>query len=168
MANSVEAVRAFSREVGLPVVIATRMFLEGELDLTGAHIPLHPSIYRPQLRELAAEGIDPVAVGAAFEAATPTVELIDVERSNREGAAFGLTLVLYLLTVVLTGQVATGVAIEKSNRISEVLLAIVPPRSMLIGKVLGVSESRVYQLHTQAMGRLRNHLRDQGAAPRAA
>lgn len=32
-----------------------------------------------------------------------------------------------------------------------------------IGKLLGVSESRVYQLHTQAMGRLRNHMRDQGA-----
>jgi RNA polymerase sigma factor for flagellar operon FliA len=33
-----------------------------------------------------------------------------------------------------------------------------------IGKVLGVSESRVYQLHTQAMSRLRTWLRDQGAA----
>ncbi len=33
-----------------------------------------------------------------------------------------------------------------------------------IGKVLGVSESRVYQLHTQAMGRLRGYLREQGAA----
>lgn len=33
-----------------------------------------------------------------------------------------------------------------------------------IGKVLGVSESRVYQLHTQAMGRLRGFLREQGAA----
>ncbi len=32
-----------------------------------------------------------------------------------------------------------------------------------IGKVLGVSESRVYQLHTQAMGRLRGFMRDQGA-----
>lgn len=32
-----------------------------------------------------------------------------------------------------------------------------------IGRVLGVSESRVYQLHTQAMGRLRTFLRDQGA-----
>lgn len=31
-----------------------------------------------------------------------------------------------------------------------------------IGKVLGVSESRVYQLHTQAMGRLRNFMREQG------
>jgi len=32
-----------------------------------------------------------------------------------------------------------------------------------IGKLLGVSESRVYQLHTQAMGRLRGHMQDQGA-----
>jgi RNA polymerase sigma factor FliA len=32
-----------------------------------------------------------------------------------------------------------------------------------IGRVLGVSESRVYQLHTQAMGRLRGFLREQGA-----
>jgi saccharopine dehydrogenase-like NADP-dependent oxidoreductase len=48
---------AMSKTVGLPVVIATRMYLDGELDLTGAHIPLHPSIYEPQLRELADEGI---------------------------------------------------------------------------------------------------------------
>ncbi len=33
-----------------------------------------------------------------------------------------------------------------------------------IGKVLGVSESRVYQLHTQAVSRLRSHMKDQGAA----
>ncbi len=48
---------AMAQTVGLPVVIATRMFLDGELDLTGVHIPLHPSIYKPQLAELAAEGI---------------------------------------------------------------------------------------------------------------
>lgn len=33
-----------------------------------------------------------------------------------------------------------------------------------IGQVLSVSESRVYQLHTQAMGRLRTFMRDQGSA----
>ncbi len=33
-----------------------------------------------------------------------------------------------------------------------------------IGKVLGVSESRVYQLHTQAMGRLRSYMSEQGTA----
>jgi RNA polymerase sigma factor for flagellar operon FliA len=32
-----------------------------------------------------------------------------------------------------------------------------------IGKVLGVSESRVYQLHTQAMTRLRVHMKSEGA-----
>lgn len=31
-----------------------------------------------------------------------------------------------------------------------------------IGKVLGVSESRVYQLHTQAMNRLRNFMKSEG------
>ncbi len=33
-----------------------------------------------------------------------------------------------------------------------------------IGRVLGVSESRVYQLHTQAMNRLRHHMKSEGAA----
>lgn len=34
-----------------------------------------------------------------------------------------------------------------------------------IGKVLGVSESRVYQLHTQAMNRLRNFMHQEGGVP---
>ncbi|MBI5707486.1 MAG: FliA/WhiG family RNA polymerase sigma factor [Armatimonadetes bacterium] len=34
-----------------------------------------------------------------------------------------------------------------------------------IGKVLGVSESRVYQLHTQAMNRLRHHMHEEGGVP---
>lgn len=34
-----------------------------------------------------------------------------------------------------------------------------------IGRVLGVSESRVYQLHTQAMNRLRNYLHQEGGVP---
>ena len=83
-------------------------------------------------------GIAPTDVGDAFADAAPSVEPVDVEREGREGAAFGLTIVLYLLTVMLTSQVASAVAVEKSNRVSEVLLAIVPARSMLVGKVVGV------------------------------
>lgn len=83
-------------------------------------------------------GIDPDDVRAAFVGAVPEVEPIDVDRAGREASAFGITLVLYILTVVLTSQVAGGVAVEKSNRVSEVLLAIVPPRSLLFGKVIGV------------------------------
>ena len=57
--------------------------------------------------------------------------------------------VLYLLLIGLTISVANGVAIEKSNRISEVLLAIVPPRPLLFGKVAGVG---IMGLATLAFG----------------
>ena len=83
-------------------------------------------------------GIDPTEVRAAFVDAIPVIEPIDVDREGRVASAFAITLVLYILTVVLTSQVASAVAVEKSNRVSEVLLAIVPPRALLFGKVIGV------------------------------
>ncbi|MDQ3294174.1 MAG: ABC transporter permease, partial [Actinomycetota bacterium] len=46
--------------------------------------------------------------------------------------------VLYVILLMLMVSVATGTAIEKSNRISEVLLAIVKPGALLFGKVIGV------------------------------
>jgi ABC-2 type transport system permease protein len=90
-------------------------------------------------RAMTDAGIDPGAVSAAFTAAAPTIDLVDQERESRRGAAFALTVVLYLVIIILTSQVASAVAVEKSNRVSEVLLAIVPPRSMLYGKVIGVA-----------------------------
>jgi ABC-2 type transport system permease protein len=83
-------------------------------------------------------GLDEATIGEAFTAAQPTIELVDEERGGREFSAFIVSIVLYMLTVILTSQVASAVAVEKSNRVSEVLLAIVPPRSMLFGKVIGV------------------------------
>lgn len=83
-------------------------------------------------------GLDETTIGEAFGSAQPTVELVDEERGGREFSAFIVSIVLYMLTVILTSQVASAVAVEKSNRVSEVLLAIVPPRSMLFGKVVGV------------------------------
>jgi ABC-2 type transport system permease protein len=91
-------------------------------------------------------GIDPEAVSAAFTAAAPTIDLVDQERESRRGAAFVVTVVLYLVIIILTSQVASAVAVEKSNRVSEVLLAIVPPRSMLYGKVIGVASIGVVTL----------------------
>ena len=48
---------AMARSVGAPVVIATKLLLTGALDLAGAQIPLHPSIYGPALPALEAEGM---------------------------------------------------------------------------------------------------------------
>ncbi|TXT56843.1 MAG: Saccharopine dehydrogenase [Candidatus Thorarchaeota archaeon] len=43
---------SMSRTVALPVAIASRMILEGKIDLTGVHRPIIPEIYEPILEEL--------------------------------------------------------------------------------------------------------------------
>lgn len=48
---------SMSRLVGLPAAIASRMILQGEINLTGVHVPMIPEIYKPVLAELAAVGI---------------------------------------------------------------------------------------------------------------
>lgn len=71
---------------------------------------------------------------------TPPVQVqeLDAERNDRRSAAFGLSLAMYVLLLMLMMSVANGTAVEKANRISEVLLAIVRPGPLLFGKVLGV------------------------------
>lgn len=43
---------AMSRAVSLPAAIATRLILEGEINLSGVHMPTLPDIYKPVLNEL--------------------------------------------------------------------------------------------------------------------
>ena len=48
---------SMSRLVGLPAAIAARMILQGEIVLTGVHVPMIPEIYGPVLRELESMGV---------------------------------------------------------------------------------------------------------------
>ena len=48
---------AMSQAVGLPVAIAARLRLSGQLNLTGSRIPTHPAIYQPILTELEVQGL---------------------------------------------------------------------------------------------------------------
>lgn len=73
-----------------------------------------------------------------LQAPAPRLELLDAGGDARRGAAFLLSLAMYLVLIIVMTQVANGVAVEKSNRISEVLLPIVSPAALLFGKVLGV------------------------------
>lgn len=43
---------AMAKAVGLPAAVVTKMVLQGQIQLTGCHIPTHPSIYEPVLNEL--------------------------------------------------------------------------------------------------------------------
>lgn len=49
---------AMSKTVGLPMGIAAKMLLKGELQLTGTQIPTLPEIYEPVLAELESLGFD--------------------------------------------------------------------------------------------------------------
>ncbi|HOT79213.1 MAG TPA: ABC transporter permease [Microthrixaceae bacterium] len=89
--------------------------------------------------DLEAEGVDAGRITDLLSRPAPTVTEIDRGAADRKGASFAITLVLYILLLTLMVQAANGTAIEKSNRISEVLLAIVRPGPLLFGKVIGIS-----------------------------
>jgi saccharopine dehydrogenase-like NADP-dependent oxidoreductase len=48
---------AMAKTVGLPLGIAARLILKGQINLTGLHIPTHRNIYDPVLKELEEYGI---------------------------------------------------------------------------------------------------------------
>ena len=58
MEGSSDGDSAMSRAVSLPVAIACRLILEGEIDLSGVHMPTLPEIYQPVLSELETLGFD--------------------------------------------------------------------------------------------------------------
>jgi saccharopine dehydrogenase-like NADP-dependent oxidoreductase len=44
--------------VGVPVAIATKLLLQGKINLTGVHRPLSKQVYDPVMEELAEYGIE--------------------------------------------------------------------------------------------------------------
>ena len=55
-----------------------------------------------------------------------------------ETAAYALSLILFFTLSFYGGQVLTGVIEEKSSRVVEVLLARMPARNLLAGKIVGI------------------------------
>ncbi|MGB3409745.1 MAG: ABC transporter permease [Microthrixaceae bacterium] len=79
------------------------------------------------------------------------LDVVDADRSGRIAAATIISIAMYGLLFLVTMQVANGVAIEKANRVSEVLVAIVPPRTLLLGKVAGVGLTALIPLVAGAL-----------------
>lgn len=89
--------------------------------------------------QLARAGLTDAQISEVFDGSDPVIEELEPVDDARRGVAAIVTIILYLLLLLLSTSVATAVAIEKSNRVSEVLLAIVPARHLLFGKVGGVA-----------------------------
>jgi ABC-2 type transport system permease protein len=91
------------------------------------------------LGSLEQAGLTEAQAGDALTASAAVVDERNPDQGGRRAAAVVMSIVLYVLLLMLMMSVANGVAIEKANRVSEVLLAIVPARSLLFGKVIGTA-----------------------------
>jgi ABC-2 type transport system permease protein len=70
----------------------------------------------------------------------------DGDGDARKGIAFAASLLLYMQLIIFGLAVASGVVEEKSSRVIEVLLASVPARALLAGKILGIGLLGLLQL----------------------
>ncbi len=84
-------------------------------------------------------GLTPAQVAALGSITPPErVEVGPVEDEGRAALGFLVGIVLYLALMFSGNIIATNVAVEKSTRIAEVLLAVLRPSQILVGNVLGI------------------------------
>ena len=80
---------------------------------------------------------------------SPGVELLDPTAPNpalRYLMSFGFGLVFFMASVTFGQQIAVSVIEEKQSRVVEILLAAVPARAMMAGKVLGNAAMAILQV----------------------
>ena len=137
LAGGEEAVR----HGDLDVLVVDAQRLEWGLRRPGRCAPWSsaPSNWSRCTNGAAAAGISPEELRALVGPVVEDVELGSVAGRSRddETAAFVMTVVLFLAITTYGNLVLGGVAEEKASRVVEVLLARMPARSLLAGKVTG-------------------------------
>lgn len=104
---------------------------------------------------LRAEGVSESEARQALDPPPLRVDALEGDQGKgRAGVAFVASIVLYLQLVVFGLAVAQGVVEEKSSRVVEVLLSTVPPRPLLVGKILGIGVLGLLQLMVTAVAGL--------------
>lgn len=121
----------------------------------------------PSLRGVLLQGLSQTRLVAGLEqagvpperaealVAAPTLEVSSTEPGGPAGSEVGvgilLAVLLYVALVFAGTLVATGVAEEKTSRVSEVLLATMRPIDLLVGKVAGIGIVSLGQLLVAAV-----------------
>jgi ABC-2 type transport system permease protein len=68
------------------------------------------------------------------------------DNEGRAAVGFAVGIVLYMFLVLAGSTIGTNVAVEKSTRISEVLLAVLRPSQMIVGTVVAVGTVTLAEL----------------------
>jgi len=144
------AARAAVRDGEADVAISadqSRLTTEEQLDLTdGSQLATVVNVLRADLalqNGLAAAGLSPEEAAAVRATPPPAVEALQPEStdavdSGRVATATITNILLFLLLQTYGQWVVTAVTREKASRVVEVLLAVIRPRQLLVGKVIGI------------------------------
>ena len=92
-------------------------------------------------------GLTPAQI-ASVAAVRPPPQVVVGRADSTERAAvgFGVGIALYLAITFAGSTIASAVAVEKSTRVSEVLLAVLRPSQVLVGTVSAVGAATLAQL----------------------
>jgi ABC-2 type transport system permease protein len=92
------------------------------------------------------EGLSGAEARRALDPPPLPTRSLEAEDEGEEGVAFAASLLLYLQLIGYGIAVASGVVEEKASRVVEVLLAAIPPRALLAGKIAGIGAVGLLQL----------------------
>jgi ABC-2 type transport system permease protein len=96
---------------------------------------------------LQAAGLTPAQI-ASVAAVRPPLQVTvgRTDSSERAAVGYGVGIALYLAITFAGGAIASAVAVEKSTRVSEVLLAVLRPSQVLVGTVSAVGAATLAQV----------------------
>jgi ABC-2 type transport system permease protein len=98
-------------------------------------------------RQLSEAGLSPAQVAGLQSIQPPKqVSVGPVDDEGRAGAGFAVGIVLYVALIFAGNSISNTVAMEKSTRISEVLLAVLRPSQMIVGTVVSLGMVTLFQL----------------------
>lgn len=139
-----EAVEQGDATAGL---VGDTLFTSGESDGTFPVLVAQAAVALETSSRLAEAGLSPDEVARVQGVQPPDqVPVSQVADEGRAGVGFTVGIVLYIALTFAGSAIATTVAMEKSTRISEVLLAVLRPSQALVGTVLAVGTVTLVQL----------------------
>jgi ABC-2 type transport system permease protein len=145
---SEDAVRAAVREGDATVGLGTgRVYAAAREANTFPGVVAQTVVALETQRRLADAGLTADQIAALQSIRPPElVSVAPVADEGRAAVGFGTGAALYLALIFAGSAIATSVALEKTTRISEVLLSVLRPSQVLTGTVLAVGAVTLLQL----------------------
>jgi ABC-2 type transport system permease protein len=146
--DGAEEVRAGIRDGDITAgLVEDSLFTDEEGDGTFPVLVAQAVVAAETVQRLQEAGLSPEEV-SRIQSVTPPeqVPVGRVDDAARTGAGFAVGIVLYLALTFGGSAISNAVAMEKSTRISEVLLAVLRPSQIMVGTVVAVGLTTLFQL----------------------